>query len=363
MIILKIIDLFVGAGGLSYGFEQSGFETILAIDKWPDAIKTYNFNRLNKVGTTRDIKSFNDSDLSSLKKLNISGIIGGPPCQGFSMVGTRDYYDPRNSLYLDFVNFVKKISPEFFLIENVQGLLSLEKGRVINDIYERFGNLGYNVNHRTMIASDYGVPQNRKRVFIIGLKTKIFGDIKFDFDSIAKEVYISTKDAISDLDPLTDKSFSETYFTAPQNHFQTLMRQDLKTVENHLRTEHTKQTIDIISLVPDGGRISDLPNDYYKIRNYNNAFRRMDSTKPSNTIDCGHRNYFHYKENRIPTVRESARIQSFPDHYVFLGSKTSQYTQVGNAVPPLLARKIANQLKKYLNHEFILKGDENEKNI
>ena len=127
------------------------------------------------------------------------------------------------------------------------------------------------------------------------------------------------------------------------------MRENSDKITNNDITNHTEQTKNIIAMVPDGGNIKDLPEEYYKVRNYSSAFKRMDSKKPSTTIDCGHRNYFHYKENRVPTVRESARIQSFPDDYFFTGNKTIQYTQVGNAVPVKLAETIALQIKKYLD--------------
>ena len=161
---------------------------------------------------------------------------------------------------------------------------------------------------------------------------------------------VSTSMAIDDLPSLKSKLSSKSYDKEAHNEFQKLMRKDSTVLLNHEGTQHTEQTINIISLVPDGGGIKDLPEEYYKVRNYNNAFRRMDSKKPSNTIDCGHRNYFHYKENRVPTVRESARIQSFPDLYEFKGSKTSQYTQVGNAVPPLLAYSIAKAIEKEIDN-------------
>lgn len=347
---MNIVDLFCGAGGMSLGFEKAGFESILAIDKWNDAIITYNANRENKCGTTVDIHDFSNEKLNELSRNNpVTGIIGGPPCQGFSLVGTRETNDPRNSLYIEYVRFVSVLKPDFFVLENVPGLLSMENGKYKDDIIDRFSSLGYNVNFDTLKASDYGVPQSRKRVFFIGLKKDIFGnDLFFDFSSIAKKKTISTSMAISDLPDLRDEKESFHYRGNANNSYQEMMREECNILHNHIRTEHTQQTIDIISMVPDGGGIKDLPEEFYKVRNYNNAFRRMDSRLPSSTIDCGHRNYFHYKENRVPTVRESARIQSFPDKYVFQGSKTSQYTQVGNAVPPLLAYSIAEEIKKLL---------------
>ena len=343
-----IIDLFSGAGGLSLGFEEAGFSSVLAIDKWNDAIITYNKNRENKCGTTVDIHNFSNTQLLDYKnKYNIQGIIGGPPCQGFSLVGTRQTNDPRNSLYIEYVRFVSIINPEFFVLENVPGLLSMEKGKFKEDIIERFSQLGYNVNYQVLRASDYGVPQSRKRVFFIGLRKDIFKDEFFDFNLIKHKKVVSTEEAISDLPSLTDVEEAKYYLQSPMNDYQKLMRIKSNILYNHVRTNHTDKTIKIISMVPDGGTIKDLPEEYYKVRNYNAAFKRMNSKLPSGTIDCGHRNYFHYRLNRIPTVRESARIQSFPDTYIFYGSKTSQYTQVGNAVPPLLAKSIAETILKY----------------
>lgn len=350
---MDIIDLFCGAGGMSYGFEKAGFNSILAIDKWEDAIVTYNENRKNKVGTTVDIHDFSNEDLTKIAQAHdVVGIIGGPPCQGFSLVGTRETNDPRNSLYMEYVRFVNVVKPKFFVLENVPGLLSMEKHKYRDDIIKRFTELGYNVNYSTLTASEYGVPQNRKRVFFIGLRKDIIDKNNFfDFNLIEKKDEVSTSMAISDLPTLRDELVSVIYDKQATNEYQKLMRTGSKVLSNHEGTAHTEQTKKIISLVPDGGGIKDLPEEFYKIRNYNNAFKRMNSKLPSSTIDCGHRNYFHYKENRVPTVRESARIQSFPDVYKFKGSKTSQYTQVGNAVPPLLAYAIAKQLLKYINNE------------
>ena len=346
---MDIVDLFCGAGGFSIGFEMAGFNSILAIDKWEQAIETYNYNRKNKIASTTDIYDYTDGMLNSLKKKNnIVGIIGGPPCQGFSMVGTRDAKDERNSLYLQYVRFVKIIKPQFFILENVRGLLNLKGGYFKDDIIDRFSKLGYNVCYKVLRASDYGVPQNRERVFFVGLRKDIYKDIFFDFDKIEKKDMVTTKMALSDLPSLDRGEDFTKYRSEPLNDFQALMRKNSKKVENNEGTEHTKQTIDIIKKVPDGKCIRDISEELYKVRNYNAAFKRMNSNAPSGTIDCGHRNYFHYEENRIPTVREAARIQSFPDNYIFTGNKSTQYTQVGNAVPPLLALAIAKEIKKML---------------
>jgi DNA (cytosine-5)-methyltransferase 1 len=229
--------------------------------------------------------------------------------------------------------------PEFFVIENVRGMLTLNNGLFVKDVLERFGNLGYNIDYKLVNASDYGVPQNRHRVFFVGFKNS-----KFEFPE-KKEFKVSTSDALSDL-PIKLPVDNLIYLSKPKNDFQKKMRNNSLEILNHEHTEHSDQTINVIAKVPDGGNIKSLPEEYWHIRKYNKAFQRMNSILPSNTIDTGHRNYFHYSENRIPTARESARLQSFPDAFEFIGTKGSQYKQIGNAVPPILAEAIALQIKK-----------------
>lgn len=342
----KIIDLFCGCGGLSLGFEKAGFEVAYAIDMWKAAINTYNYNHGEQVAECKDIHDLTNETLRELKKSGeIVGVIGGPPCQGFSKVGTRDVNDPRNHLYLEYCRVVEEVSPDFFVIENVSGLLTLCKGMFKEDIIKRFSVLGYTVEYKEVCAADYGVPQNRHRVFFVGMKNG-----RFSFPE-KLDTIVTSKDAISDLLPLNLENGlddSHEYFCPPQNDFQKKMRGSLERVANHQITVHTQQTIDIISMVPDGGTIYDLPDEYWSVRKYRKGFERMPSSRPCHTVDTGHRNYFHYKENRIPTARENARLQSFPDDYIFLGTKTDQYKEIGNAVPPLLAYHIAKAIKKQI---------------
>lgn len=346
---MKIIDLFSGVGGLSLGFESAGFEIIASIDLWEDAIKTYNHNRIVKNGMTISIQEFNKNYLKDIiSKHKITGIIGGPPCQGFSSARLSDrsknitlINEERNQLYIEFYNTVNQAMPEFFMMENVRGILNLDKGAFVKDILSRFGKLGYSVSYELLNASDYGVPQNRHRVFFVGLRNG-----KFEFPEKHKKE-VCTFDALSDL-PLDLNKQPKKYIMKPQNEYQKLIRGKSVSVLNHEDTKHSDKTKEIISMIPDGGNIKSIPQKYWKIRKFNKAFQRMNSKLPSLTIDTGHRNYFHFSENRIPTVRESARIQSFPDSFEFLGSKTSQYKQVGNAVPPLLAYKLALKIKNIL---------------
>ena len=311
---MKIIDLFCGIGGLSLGFEQAGFEVVAAIDMWKDAVVTYNHNRKDKVAKVETVENFNEKELLEIiASQKITGIIGGPPCQGFSTVGRREIDDPRNKMYLEFYKAVKIANPDFFVIENVKGMLTLNKGAFVKDLIERFGpnGLGYNISYQLLNAADYGIPQNRYRVFYVGIKGK-----EFTFPQ-PYNYQLTAKDGISDL----EGSDNEHYGSEPQNAFQKEMRRKCKHPINQDYTLHTQQTIDIISQVPDGGNIRDLPREVWQVRKYNKAFERMGTFKPSNTIDTGHRNYFHYVEPRIPTVRESARIQSFPDDFEIVGTR------------------------------------------
>lgn len=344
---LQVLDLFCGAGGLSYGFEKAGYKIILGLDNDKAALETFELNHSGSKGLNTDISTISSEVIKPYFSENrIDVIIGGPPCQGMSLSGPRKFDDPRNKLYLSYIRIVDELKPKAFLIENVPGLVSLFKGKIKDNIIERLSDIGYNVNYKVLLASDYGVPQSRKRVFFIGLKKGIF-----DFDSIAKsDTLITSEMALNDLPSLEFSLGDEImyYENPPKNNYQRLMRANSNIIYNHIGTNHSEKVKNIISLVPDGGNYKDLPKELQATRKFNVAWTRYNSQKPSPTVDTGHRHHFHYKYNRVPTVRESARLQSFPDNFIFLGNKTEQYRQVGNAVPPLLAEKIATSLIKYL---------------
>ncbi len=340
----NVIDLFCGCGGLSLGFEKAGFNILFGIDNWSDAIKTFSANHKKSKVFLEDLSSLDISSFLKDKDVrSVDVIIGGPPCQGFSIAGKRDVNDERNLLYKSFLNFVEKIRPKAFIMENVPNILSMGKGIVKNSIIDDFKSIGYNVNAKTLLASDFGVPQNRKRAFFIGFRE----NMDFDFPVVELNPKVTTKDAISDL-PDIDITDGTKYPVSAKSEYQKMIRKGSRFIFNHQLTNHLPKTVKIISLVPDGGNYKDLPIHLQGTRKVNIAWTRLNSSKPSLTIDTGHRHHFHYEFNRVPTVRESARIQSFPDSFVFLGSKTSQYKQVGNAVPPLLAQKLAETIKSYL---------------
>ncbi|WNF37188.1 DNA cytosine methyltransferase [Bacillaceae bacterium IKA-2] len=348
---MNVIDLFSGCGGLSYGFELAGYTTLLGIDNDKAAINTFEKNHKGSKGMCGDITQINGDDIKkAVNYKQIDLVIGGPPCQGMSLAGPRKLHDARNQLYLSFIKVVKELEPKAFVIENVPGLVSLFKGAIKDSILKEFEDLGYNVSYQVLNAADYGVPQRRRRVFFVGLKGMenkfVFPEQKILFESD----WITAEQATSDL-PLLEEHLGkeiEEYVCVPLNDYQKYCRANSPHIYNHLGTNHSEQTIKIISLVPEGGNFKDLPDEYKGTRKFNVAWTRYHSQKPAATIDTGHRHHFHYKVNRVPTVRENARFQSFPDDFVFYGNRTEQYRQVGNAVPPLLAKAIAEELLKYI---------------
>ncbi len=336
----NVIDLFCGCGGLSLGFKNAGYNILLGIDIWQDALDTYtkNLGADTLCGDLSEV-TFDEVDLK-IGGQHVDVIIGGPPCQGFSVAGKRIVEDKRNQLYKSFVAMVEHYKPRAFMMENVPNILSLGNGVIRDQILKDFSEIGYNVVFKVLTASDYGVPQNRRRTIFVGLRE---GEFLFPEPNVGTKV--TCFDAISDL---TENSINdgEPYPISPQSEYQKLMREGSNGVFNHEITIHNEQTTRIISMVPDGGNYKDLPADLQNIRKVHIAWTRLNSKRSSITIDTGHRHHFHYKWNRVPTARESARIQSFPDRFIFLHGKTSQLKQIGNAVPPLLAQAIAEQLKK-----------------
>ena len=320
---MTVLDLFCGCGGLSLGFEMAGFQVKLAIDNWEDALVTFRYNHHDSQTFNGDLLDLSPADMKKRFNLpHIDVIIGGPPCQGFSVAGKRIIDDDRNKLYKSFVRFVEYFHPKAFVMENVPNILSIGGGAVKEAILNDFENLGYTVSYKVLMASDYGVPQNRRRAIFVGLK-----DNSFDFPKKTIEIPITTKDALSDL-PEGSINDGDPYPICPQSDYQKMMRHKAKGLFNHQISIHTDETRRIIAMVPDGGNYKDLPESMWSLRKIHIAWTRMNSLRPCFTIDTGHRHHFHYLFNRIPTVRESARIQSFPDYFVFLGSKTSQYKQV-----------------------------------
>lgn len=340
----NILDLFCGCGGMSLGFEQAGFNALLGIDIWKDALETYHFNRKNTKTLCADISVLLGKEVANIIGNNtVDVIIGGPPCQGFSVAGKRIINDERNKLYKGFVRMVDFFHPYAFVMENVPNILSIGAGAIRNAIIEDFSALGYTVEYKVLTASDYGVPQNRRRAIFVGL---LHGK-HYTFPRPLQIEKVTSEEALSDLPEYSVEDGAD-YPLNSNSDYQRLMRINSTVLYNHQATVHNQKTIDIISLVPDGGNYKDLPVELQTTRKVHIAWTRLNSKKPSFTIDTGHRHHFHYRYNRIPTARESARIQSFPDDYIFTCSRTSQLKQIGNAVPPLLGKAIAISLLEQL---------------
>lgn len=347
----NVLDLFCGCGGLSKGFEAAGYNVLVGVDFEQSALNTFNRNHKGAVGLKLDLSSSTaiNSIMETIGNQNVDIVIGGPPCQGFSLTGPRNFDDERNKLYIAMIETVRRLQPKAFLIENVPGMANLYNGAVKNEIVKRFTLMGYNVSYKIVCAADYGVPQIRKRLIFVGLCDS---KKSYDFPNpyLSPENYLTCEDAISDLPPLTETLGAEvsSYEIQPLNDFQKSMRGSCTVLHNHTSINHKQFVKDVIALVPDGGNYKDLPPGIGESRVFHMAWTRLHSKKPARTVDTGHRNLFHYKWNRCPTIRESARIQTFPDDFVFLGNRGQQNKQVGNAVPVLLAKALALHLLQYL---------------
>lgn len=350
----NVLDLFCGCGGLSKGFEMAGYNIILGVDFNEPALKTYAHNHKGSKTLCGDLsapETFDKID-KLLDGKTIDVIIGGPPCQGFSLTGPRNFDDERNKLYLAMIETVKRFSPKAFMIENVPGMATLYKGEVKDEIIRRFTKMGYKVSYKILCSADYGVPQIRKRLVFVGLRNSK-EDFTFPDPTNTEDNYITCEQAISDLPSLEFELGADVseYQESPKNEYQQMMRGNCNVLHNHRAIDHKQFVKDTIALVPDGGNYKDLPKGVGESRIFHMAWTRLRSDKPARTVDTGHRNLFHFKWNRCPTVRESARIQSFPDDFVFLGTKGQQDKQVGNAVPCLMAKAVGLQIARYLIKE------------
>lgn len=355
--VYNVLDLFCGAGGLSRGFIDAGFSVKLGVDFDEMALKTFANNHEGAVAMKLDL-----FDLSNVEKIKsffeehnyaLDVLVGGPPCQGFSLAGPRQIDDSRNVLYRAMVKTAKELRPKVVVLENVPGMIQLHGGLVKEKIIKDFTELGYKMGEpKILYAPDYGIPQIRKRVVFVGL---LNSDTEYSYPEpiLKPDHYITCEQAISDLPALVDivGEKVQDYPMEAQSDYQRLMRKNSEKIYNHEGTIHDAKTKKFIAMVPEGKNYRSLPPEYAGIYKYHEALTRYHSKKPSPTINTGHRSHFHYKWNRIPTVRESARLQSFTDDFIFYGNKTQQYRQVGNAVPPLLGKAIATEIFKWLQQQ------------
>lgn len=349
----KIIDLFAGVGGLSLGFELAGLTTVLANEYDSSIAEAYTKNRKNANMIVEDITKLPINNTFNKFKSNVDIIIGGPPCQGFSQKGQRKTInDPRNFLFKYYYDVVSTVLPRYFVMENVPNLLTSENGYFKQEIFDLFKSIGYGVDATVLNASDYGVPQNRRRAFIIG---KLNGE-PIGFPT-AKETKVTIWDAISDLNFLNSGEGEEIqdYITDPESDYQRILRGTSTKLYNHVATNHSQVALKRLAMIPPKGGKESLPPEHLTKSIYSGTWTRMDADDISVTITTrfdtpASGKFTHPYLNRAITVREAARIQSFPDDFRFYGTKTSQMKQVGNAVPPLLAKAVAehivNDMKK-----------------
>ena len=350
----SVIDLFAGVGGLSLGFEKQGFNVLIANEYDKSIAAAYTENHKNTKMIVGDIT------LLDLKKVfgsyigKIDVIIGGPPCQGFSQKGKRKtIHDERNFLFKYYIAVVKLVKPRYFVMENVPNLLTAEKGFFYKEIEELFSKMGYSLEHGVLNASDYGVPQNRRRAVIIGKLNGIAPKLP-----TPQKNKVNVWDAISDLAYLEsgEGTYKQKYRNPPESDYEKLLRGDSDILYNHIATKHSKLALDRLAMIPPNAGKEVLPKEQLTKSIYSGTWTRMRKDEISVTITTrfdtpSSGKFTHPFLNRAITVREAARIQSFPDDFQFVGNKGSQMKQVGNAVPPLLASAIAKVIMKDIKED------------
>jgi DNA (cytosine-5)-methyltransferase 1 len=353
---MNYLDLFCGAGGLSLGFIEAGWNCVGALDSWEDAAETYNQNFPKHDIHRGDVATFSAKRLG-LKRGEVDFIIGGPPCQGFSTVGKRVRNDPRNSLVSHFARLVDEIAPTGFLIENVVGLRDMS---FVDDVRELFEQFGYRTEVAVLRAADYGIPQLRHRIFFIGRKDgRLF---RFPQPTHKSRGYVTVWDAIGDLPELSAGESAQSYDSRALTAYQRKMRLGSKLLQGHDASAHPRSLVQAISFIPDGGNRRSIPDRYQPRSGFHNSYSRLHSRSPAVAVTqnmgkpSGTR-CIHPFQDRGLTAREGARLQGFPDRFHFIGGSTSQRLQIANAVSPILARVLAESLAEDQSWHRDVKSD------
>lgn len=387
---LRMIDLFSGAGGLSEGLSEAGFHSIFASEIVPIYAKTYKKNHPHTWVYTADIRELDANDIRNrlgIERGELDLIAGGPPCQGFSInAPIRTLLDERNHLFKEYLRFVDAFSPRAILIENVPGLVSFEHGATLHAILDALAELGYGTGVRILGAPYYGVPQMRWRTFILGIRGKCLPDeafpnpiyhapIRANFTSTfdgqsliqtpspeANAKFVTVYEAIGDLPPLINGEQGESIKKYACDAFCDYQQRAIRGsvgVLNHEAPRLSPINLKRLMYIKPGGNWTDIPSELLpkgmqraKRSDHTKRYGRVQPDGLASTIltkcDPHWGAYFHYEQNRSFTVREAARLQSFPDHYIFTGNLAEQFAQVGNAVPPLLAQAVGLSLRSIL---------------
>lgn len=345
------IEVFSGPGGMSHGAKSAGVNIKIAVEKDYYAAQTYAKNHKGTTVVVDDISNVKEFDFERENDQVV--LFGGPPCQGYSNSNQKNKSkdNPKNWLFKEFIRCTRLIKPDWIVIENVKGLLNMEKGFFLNEIFKELNQLGYTVNYKLLNSADFGVPQRRDRVFIVG---SLHG-IAFDFPEPKIDSIVTVGDALSDLPYLENGQISDKleYSEKPTSKYAKLMRGSLKEVKNNYVSKNSDLVIDRYSHVPQGGNWKNIPDSLmtnYKdhTRCHGGIYRRLSNDNPSVVIGNYRKNMLiHPTQNRGLSVREAARLQSFPDNFEFVGPINQQQQQVGDAVPPLLAKAIFDKIIQY----------------
>ena len=348
----NVMDLFAGVGGLSYGFSKlPDFNIVAANEIEKDIAAAYSLNHPEVRMINCDINDLTEERINEIldgKKVDI--IVGGPPCQSYSTVGKRQM-DDRANLFLQYKRILQIVQPTAFVFENVVGILSMDKGNLFKRVQEEFNSIGYDLKYKVLNAVDYGVPQQRERVILVGFK----GNNLFEYPEAThgdgKKPFVTLEDALGDLPVIKSGGSSTEYAKDADNEFLKFVRKSGDALTEHKAPNNGAHLIRIMETLKDGQSKDDLPEEIRPKSGYGNTYAKLWWEKPSTTIT---RNFacpsssrcIHPRDSRAMSIREGARLQSFPDDYVFFGSDGMKRLEIGNAVPPLLSSAIAKQMLK-----------------
>ncbi len=374
--MLTTIDLFCGAGGLSEGLRQAGCHVVAANDFDDRASETYRLNHPETEfleGPIQDIRTQQILKVAGVKRGELDLLAGGPPCQAFSVYNhQRGMHDERSGLFREYLRIVKGVMPRFVVMENVTGMTSVDGGRAVDEIYTSLENLGFHVEHDVLKAESYGVPQERRR--LVFLASRDLKEIRWPelthaslrdrtlFDGGGSKPLVTVEDAIGDLPALkiTEGEDKSRYSEKPKTSYQREMRKGSRHLYNHVAPYLAEINRRRLKHIPEGGSWRDIPHELLpagmkraKRSDHTKRYGRLHSDRQASTIltkcDLHWGAYIHPSQERTLTVREAARLQSFPDRIRFLGCKGDQFRQVGNAVPPLLGKAIGEAIVRMLN--------------